>query len=238
MDYLSQWAVEYLSDCLIIVFLTQDAILAAGDSVEEIVRCFDDPTVAVAYGRQLPHAGATPIEAHARVFNYGAKSQKKDSATVPGLKSKVFFCSNSFAAYRRSTVMELGGFRRDLIMGEDMEFAARAIKAGYANLYCATAPVFHSHDYTVWQTIERYFDIGVFDDENSWMREQFGSHKGEGMRFITSELHYLTAHAPGQIPRALLQTFAKIIGYQLGRLQRLLPAGIKRKISMLPSYWR
>ena len=233
-----QWAVGYLSDCVIIVFLTQDAILAANDSVEEIVRCFDDPRVAVAYGRQLPRAGATPIETHARLFNYGAKSEKKDSTTVHRLKSKVFFCSNSFAAYRRSTVMELGGFRRDLNMGEDMEFAARAIKAGYANLYCATACVFHSHDYTVWQTIQRYFDIGVFDDKNSWMREQFGSHKEEGMRLVKSELNYLTMHAPWQIPRALLQTFAKIVGYELGRLQRLLPAGIKRKVSMLPSYWR
>jgi len=232
-----QWAMEYLSDCVIIVFLTQDAILAARDSIAEIVRCFDDPMVAVAYGRQLPHAGATPIETHARLFNYGAKSQKKDSAAATSLKSKVFFCSNSFAAYRRSTVMELGGFRRDLIMGEDMEFAARAVKQGYANVYCATAPVFHSHDYTVWQTVERYFDIGVFDDKNAWMREQFGSHKGEGMRFIKSELNYLTTHAPGQIPRALLQTLAKIAGYQLGRHQRLLPVRLKRKISMLPSYW-
>jgi rhamnosyltransferase len=233
-----QRALDYLSDCSIIVFLTQDAILAASNSLDEIVRCFDDPTVAVAYGRQLPHQGATPIEAHARIFNYGAQSQKKDSAAANRLKSKAFFCSNSFAAYRRSTILELGGFRCDLVLGEDMEFAARAIKAGYANFYCATAPVYHSHDYTVWQTIERYFDIGVFDVENSWMRQQFGSHKGEGMRFIKSEFRYLTAHAPWQIPRASLQTVAKLVGYRLGRLERLLPTGIKRKLSMLPSYWR
>ncbi len=44
-----QWAAEYLNDCDIIVFMTQDAILANRDSLAEIVGCFDDPEVAVAY---------------------------------------------------------------------------------------------------------------------------------------------------------------------------------------------
>jgi rhamnosyltransferase len=233
-----QMAVEYLDDCNIIVFLTQDAILASRDTLAEIVRCFDDPSVAVAYGKQLPHKGATPIEAHARAFNYGPRTFRKDAAAAKQLGTKVFFCSNSFAAYRRSMLTDLGGFRSDLILGEDMEFAARAIKAGYANVYCATAPVYHSHDYTVAQIVERYFDIGVFDDMNPWMREQFGSHKGEGLRFIASELRYLVTHAPLEIPRALVQTAGKLVGYRLGRLERLLPTGIKRRLSMLPSYWR
>jgi rhamnosyltransferase len=233
-----QWAVEYLSDCEIIVFLTQDAILAFRDALEKIVGCFDDPTVAVAYGRQLPHAGATPIEAHARLFNYGERTIKKDAVAAEYLGTKAFFCSNSFAAYRRSAVLAIGGFNCNLILGEDMEFAARAIKAGYANLYCADAAVFHSHDYTVAQMLERYFDIGVFDANNAWMREQFGTHNAEGLRFVRSELHYLAARNPMQIPRAVSQTVAKWIGYRLGRVHRRLPKGLKRKLSMLPSYWR
>jgi rhamnosyltransferase len=233
-----QWAVEYLSDCEIIIFLTQDAIPASTESISEIVRCFDDPSVAVAYGRQLPREGATPIESHARVFNYGPRTLKKDTAAAKQLGTKAFFCSNSFAAYSRLILLGLGGFRRDLILGEDMEFAARAIKAGYSNVYCATAPVYHSHDYTVAQILERYFDIGVFDGTNPWMREQFGSHGGEGLRFVASELRYLAVNAPLEIPRALFQTAGKLVGYRLGRLERLLPTALKRKLSMLPSYWR
>jgi rhamnosyltransferase len=198
----------------------------------------DVSEVAVAYGKQLPHEGATPIEAHARAFNYGPRTFKKNAAAAKQLGTKAFFCSNSFAAYRRSTLIDLGGFRADLILGEDMEFAARAIKAGHANVYCATAAVYHSHDYTVAQIVERYFDIGVFDETNPWMRQQFGSHRGEGMRFIASELRYLASHAPLEIPRALVQTAGKLVGYRLGRLERLLPTGLKRRLSMLPSYWR
>src|SRR6266404_1516066 len=231
-----QWAAEYLSDCEIIVFLTQDAILAGTDAIADLVRCFENPKVAVAYGRQLPHTGATLIEAHSRIFNYGPVSIVKDAAATQRIGTKVFFCSNSFAAYRRSVLLALGGFNRNLILGEDMEFAARAIKAGYANVYCAESEAYHSHDYTAWQLVERYFDLGVFDRRNAWMREQFGSQSGEGFRFISSELDYLRKRAPLQIPRALFQTVAKLVGYRLGLVEEILPNSVKRKLSMLPNY--
>ncbi len=233
-----QWAAEYLHDCDLVVFLTQDAILADADAIAEIVRCFDDPQVALAYGRQLPHAWATPIEAHAREFNYAAQSLKKDAAAADRIGAKVFFCSNSFAAYRRSVLLGLEGFRRDLILGEDMEFAARAIAAGYANYYCASALVHHSHDYTAVQTFRRYFDLGVFDRRHAWMRARFGSHSGEGLRFIRSELRFLAARAPAQIPRSVLRSVAKLVGYRCGRAERWLPRPLKRVLTMQPSFWR
>jgi GT2 family glycosyltransferase len=232
-----QWAAEIL-DCEIIVFLTQDAVPANDSAFAEIVGAFADPEVAVAYGRQLPHIGATPIEAHSRIFNYGKSTQKKDARIAQQIGTKAFFCSNSFAAYRKSVLTDLGGFRRDLILGEDMEFAARAIKAGYANLYCAAAAVYHSHDYTFLQTLRRYFDLGAFDAENSWMREQFGSHGAEGQRFVASEIRYLLDCNAAEVPRALFLTSAKLVGYRLGRIHRKLPNNLKRKLSMSPGFWR
>jgi rhamnosyltransferase len=233
-----QWAAERLADCEIIVFLTQDAILANELALSEIVKCFVDSEVAVAYGRQLPHRGATAIEAHSRIFNYGESAQKKNARNAQQFGTKAFFCSNSFAAYRNSVLTDLGGFRRDLILGEDMEFAARAIKAGYANFYSAAATVYHSHDYTFLQTLRRYFDIGTFDAENSWMREQFGSHGSEGLRFVASEIRYLIDRKTAEVPRAISLTFAKWLGYRLGRIHRMMPIKLKRKLSMSPSFWR
>jgi rhamnosyltransferase len=233
-----QWAAEYLSGCDIVVFMTQDAVLADRDALKEMVRCFEDPSVAVVYGRQLPRRGATAIETHARLFNYGTRSVVKNSAAAASLGSKVFFCSNSFAAYRRSVLLQLGGFKHDLILGEDMEFAARAIKAGYASVYCAASSALHSHDYSLRQVLERYFDLGVFDAQNAWMRECFGSHRGEGIRFMRSELGYLFTHSPLQIPKALLHTGAKLAGYRLGRMEKRLPTALKKKLSMFPGYWR
>jgi rhamnosyltransferase len=165
-------------------------------------------------------------------------SIKKDAMAATSMGAKVFFCSNSFAAYRRSVLLALGGFRRDLILGEDMEFAARAIRAGHANMYCATAQVFHSHDYALQEVFRRYFDLGVFDEMNAWMREVFGSHGGEGTRFVRSELRHVALRSPLEIPRSVLQTVAKLLGYRLGRIQRLMPRIVKRKLSMQPGYWR
>jgi rhamnosyltransferase len=232
-----QLAAEHLSDCDVVVFLTQDAILASPDSISELTRCFEDPIVAVAYGRQLPHANATAIEAHARIFNYGATSLRKDRSAIGRYGTKAFFCSNSFAAYRRDILLHLGGFRRDLILAEDAEFAARAILAGYANVYCATALVRHSHDYTIGQQFNRYFDLGVFEAKNPSLRVEFGSHSDEGARFVASELRYLFSNAAWEVPRALAQTMAKLAGYRLGSIERMLSPGVKRRLSMSPGYW-
>ena len=53
----------------IIVFLTQDAILADEDSIDKLVRVFDDISVGCAYGRQLPHKDANVFAAFARLHN-------------------------------------------------------------------------------------------------------------------------------------------------------------------------
>jgi rhamnosyltransferase len=232
-----QEALEVLSDCELVVFLTQDAIPAGSSALAALVAPFADPQVIVAYGRQLPHRQATAIEAHARVFNYGTESLRKDLSSVPDIGPKAFFCSNSFSAYRRQAVIELGGFRRDLILGEDAEFAARALLAGYAVFYCAAAAAFHSHAYGVRETFRRYFDTGVFHARNAWMLRKFGSHGGEGMRYLRSEIRYLRRRAPLSIPLALLQTLAKAAGYKLGRNERLIPRRIKRALSMTSRYW-
>ena len=233
-----QAAAEYLSDCDIVIFLTQDAVLANVEALSELVSSFDDPSVAVAYGRQLPHPCASAIETHARLFNYCDASQRKDLKASAALGAKVFFCSNSFAAYRRVRLLALGGFRRDLIMGEDAEFAARAILAGFANFYCATALVYHSHDYDCTQLFCRYFDTGVFHARNPWLAAIFGSYGGEGLRFVRSELRYLARRAPQQMPVSMLRTLAKAVGYRFGRAEKYLPRALKTRLSMTPSYWR
>ena len=92
--------------------------------------------------------------------------------------------------------------------------------------------------YTVGEVFWRYFDTGVFHARSPWMREDFGSYGGEGVRFVWSELRFLARHAPAQIPRALVHTMAKIAGYQLGRREKILPRRLKPFLSMTPGYWR
>ncbi len=233
-----QLGVEMLAEAEILVFMTQDAVLAAPDALERLLACFADERVGAAYGRQLPHPGAGAIGAHARLFNYPARSEVKVVADAPRLGIKTAFISNSFAAYRRSALLEAGGFPGDVILSEDTYVAARMLLNGWKVAYCAEAQVFHSHDYSVAQEFQRYFDTGVFHGREPWIRKAFGQPGGEGMRFVRSELRYLARERPFMIPAALTRTLVKFAGYKLGTLERRWPLWLKRRLSMQAGYWK
>src|SRR5579859_1215016 len=117
-------AAEMLPDSDLLLYMTQDAILADATSISKLVAALDDPSIAAAYGRQLPRRGAGEIESHARHFNYPPASNIRGLASREQLGIKAIFISNSFAVYRRSDLMKIGGFPRDPIFGEDTLTAA------------------------------------------------------------------------------------------------------------------
>jgi rhamnosyltransferase len=233
-----QLAAELLPDVEILVFLTQDAVLADSNAIRELLEPFEDPTVAAAFGRQLPRAGATPIEAHARHFNYPPQSNIRvlESRETMGLKT--VFISNSFAAYRRAALMAVGGFPRHVIFGEDTVTAAKLLFSGGKIAYVANAQVYHSHSYTWMQEFRRYFDIGVLHAKESWLLEEFGDAGGEGGRFVRSEFRYLWPSFKSLVPSALVRTVLKLAAYRFGRMERKLSIGFKRRLSMNSAFWR
>ncbi|AYL71345.1 glycosyltransferase family 2 protein [Citrobacter freundii] len=230
-------AVKNVLDSEIIIFLTQDAILSSIDSIKNLISHFEDPLVAAVCGRQLPHTDANPLAVHARIFNYSSKSIIKSKIDVHKLGIKTVFMSNSFAAYRRSVFEELGGFPEHTILAEDMFMAAKMIESGYKVGYCAESAVRHSHNYRPREEFKRYFDTGVFHSCNPWIQRDFGGAGGEGARFVKSEMRYLFKEAPLWIPRALLTTFAKLLGYKLGKRWQSFPLPLCRALSMYKSYW-
>lgn len=221
----------------VVVFMTQDALLAEPIALQRLVSAFADPSVACAYGRQLPHADATPLAAHARAFNYPAASHTVSMADQPQLGLKTCFLSNSFAAYRLADLLAVGGFPPDVILGEDMSVAARLLMRGRRVSYVAEACVYHSHNYTPAQEFRRYFDTGVFHARTPWLLATFGEASGEGLRFVRSELAYVWRYAPTLIPAAIASTLAKWLGYKLGRIEAHLPLVFKRWCSMHKGYW-
>ncbi|MBW4028358.1 glycosyltransferase [Acidipila rosea] len=233
-----QLAAELLPEAEILVYLTQDAILTSPDAIHKLIASFDDPSVAAAYGRQLPRPGAGPIEAHARLFNYPAHSQVRTLASRSELGFKAIFISNSFAAYRRSALMTTGGFPVDTIFGEDTVTAARMLLTGWKIAYVSDAAVYHSHSYTAAQDFRRYFDIGVLHAREPWLLKEFGTTGGEGKRFVFSEIASLWPAHFWLIPSALLRTVAKLAGYQIGRREARLPLGAKRRLSMHRGFWK
>jgi rhamnosyltransferase len=231
-------ALQYIQpEVEVVVFMTQDAVLSSPDALKTLVNAFADPTVACAYGRQLPHDDATPLAVHARSFNYPSSSRTISMIDQAQLGLKTCFLSNSFAAYRLADLLAVGGFPSDVILGEDMSVAACLLMADKRVAYVAEACVQHSHNYTITQEFQRYFDTGVFHARNQWMLKAFGEAGGEGLRFVRSEWKFLWRSAPGWIPAALARTLVKWLGYKLGRLESLLPQALKRWCSMHKVYW-
>lgn len=233
-----QYAASLVSDADILVYLTQDAVLAGANAIENLVASFEDPSVGAAYGRQLPRRGAGPIETHARLFNYPQTSALRSLEDRNTLGFKAIFISNSFAAYRRTALDAVGGFPLDTIFGEDTVVAARMLSAGWNIAYVSEAQVFHSHPYNLTQEFRRYFDIGVLHSREPVLLKEFGKASGEGKRFVFSELRYLWQKNKILIPSAMLRTLAKFSAYRLGRAEAKLSTKTKRKLSMHRAYWK
>lgn len=232
-----QLAASLIPEMDILVYLTQDAILAQPEALDRLLSAFDDSLVGAAYGRQLPRHGAGPIEAHHRNFNYPPQSELRTLADRQRLGLKTAFLSNSFAAYRRSALQQVGGFPGDVIVGEDACVAAKMLLSGWKVAYVADAMVYHSHAYSYGQEFRRYFDAGVFHTSQHWLVEQFGSATGEGWRFIRSELSVLWRTSYWLIPSALLRTALKFIGYRAGLSHNIFGKKWKRQLSMHRGYW-
>ncbi|WP_415880000.1 glycosyltransferase family 2 protein [Methylomonas sp. TEB] len=233
-----QFGVNRLADADILVFLTQDALLAAPDAIEKLLAAFTDDSVGAAYGRQLPHRNAGPIGAHARLFNYPPQSQVRSLQDKVQFGIKTAFISNSFAAYRRSALMGVGGFPVNTIMNEDTFVVGKMLLNGWKVAYCGDAAVFHSHDYGFVDEFKRYFDIGVFHAHTPWLQQTFGGASGEGRRFVVSELKYLLKNAPWLLPSACLRTGLKWLGYKMGgRMHARMPQSLNRRFSLHKAYW-
>jgi rhamnosyltransferase len=233
-----QLAADIFPDAEILVYLTQDAVLSAPEALANLVRPLEDPRVGAVCGRQLPRPGAGEIEAHLREFNYPSQSYVRSLADCAHLGIKATFLSNSFAAYRRSALMEVGGFPSQVIFGEDAYVAGRMLLAGYSIAYAADACAFHSHAYTISEEFRRYFDIGVMHNRERWILEKFGSATGEGKRFVMEQMRYLWERRPVLIPSALVRLATKLIAYWLGGMENSLPLNLKRRLSMHSRYWQ
>jgi rhamnosyltransferase len=222
----------------ILVFLTQDALPANEHSLENLLMSFEDPGVAAAYGRQLPGPGASPFAEHLRLFKYSDQAHVKsvNDKSVYGIETP--FLSDSFSAYRKKALLEIGMFKRGIIFAEDVYAGAKLLLAGYSIAYVPDAAVYHSHNHTLAEECKRYFDTAVFYRSEAWIGEACGANKGEAWRYTKSEFSYMWKRGG---PLLILECFSRsalrVIGFGLGRWYRYLPRTVCRRLSAHPGWW-
>ncbi len=255
-----QWALDQALQAVgqspeFVVCLTQDAILASPQALQNLLAAFHQPEVGAAYGRQLPKPGATWLEAHARLFNYPEASKNVQWQDKDKLGIKTCFLSNAFAAYRLLALQQIGGFPGHLPLGEDTYSAAHLLKEGHHIAYQASASVYHSHNYNVRQDFQRMFDTGVFHTQNPWLLQTFGAAEGEGLRLLKSQWRYLTQANQAQafnpqaatfnkpnllwgIAQLIITNGTKLAGYKIGRVYHCLPKFLLYKFAMHKAFWQ
>lgn len=223
----------------LIVFLTQDAVPVDHEALAQLVRPFvDNPRIAAVYGRQLANSDASPCAAHLRLFNYPPESTVRCLEDRRRLGFKTIFISNSFAAYRRGPLEQVGCFPERLLFGEDTYTLAKLLELGYCVGYAGDARVYHSHNYTLWQEFKRYFDIGAFHAREWAVLSRFGAATGAGRRYVRSEIAYLVKERhPMRIPESLVRNGLKLSAYILGRRAHRLPRRLARSLSLHPLWW-
>lgn len=227
-----------LSDADYIVYMTQDAIPKDFRLLSELVKPFEDPEVAVVYGKQEANINSNVIEQYTRMFNYPSTDKKKTKADYDKLGIKTFFSSDVCAAYRKDIYEELGGFVHRTIFNEDMIFAKKAVDAGYAVYYAAQAKVIHSHDYGLMEQLRRNFDLGVSQREYKEVFSKVSSEK-EGIKLVKQTLTYLYDQKKYiEIFEFVMESGFKYIGYSLGKRYTYLPHSLCQWLSTNKAYWR
>ena len=231
------WTAE-LSDAEIMVFMTQDAVPADRNLIENLVKALEkEKMIAAAYARQLPNEMCSFAERYTRSFNYPEKSYVRTQRDLSLYGIKTFFCSNVCAAYKKEIYQELGGFVRKTIFNEDMIYAGKLIQMGYGIAYAADAKVIHSHNYSCMQQFHRNFDLGVSQAEHPEIFAGVPS-EGEGIKLVKKTINYLIQKRKiWLIPGVILQSGCKYAGYLSGKNYRKLPRKMILWCTMNREYW-
>jgi rhamnosyltransferase len=149
-----------------LVFITQDALPVDMHWLFRLVEgCDSAPDVAGAFGPHRAHPGArlvTQRELQEHFAGFGntlSRARMEDRVRFDrevGHRQFLHFFSNNNSCLRR-TVWERLPFP-DVMFAEDQTWMLAAIKAGYSKAYVPEAAVYHSHDFGVWETLQRNFD--------------------------------------------------------------------------------
>ena len=205
-----------LSKSDIAIFLTQDALPMDLQCLKKLIEPLERFRVVASFGRQIPHADSSPTEKFARLFNYPDTPAIKGLEDIPRLGIKTFFFSNVCSAIKTKEFKELGGFPENIIMFEDLIFAAKAILKGYKIAYVPDAKVWHSHNFSLVQQFRRYQDAGISLRNNAWIFEHSKANR-EGVEFLKRQIVYLSRNHQYQwIPYAIAESVFKFAGFWFG----------------------
>jgi rhamnosyltransferase len=227
------------------VLITHDALPINGQWLANMVAVADsDPQIAGVFGRHVAYPDADPftareLEMHFAGFDAWALVSLDDSERYSrdqGYRQVLHFFSDNNALIRRS-VWEIHPYP-DVDFAEDQIWAQKIIEAGYKKAYARDGVVMHSHDYALFERLQRSFD------EAYAFRRLFGYVLSPGLRSLARSWWALTrrdmnlalqnklwrSHI-GAVLRAPFDNFMRLAGHYLGARGDRLPEGLRQRLS-------
>ncbi|NUP94888.1 MAG: glycosyltransferase family 2 protein [Planctomycetaceae bacterium] len=140
----------------LIALLSQDALPANPDWLENLLAPFEDPLVAGTWARQVPQPACHPyqrinLSAHMAAAQANRVTEPLSptewAALEPSDRMRILVFDNVSSAVRKS-VIRRHPFPKSMF-GEDVEWARTVLLHGYRLVFAANAVVEHSHDVNV-----------------------------------------------------------------------------------------
>ncbi len=214
-----------------LVYLAADAFPTGPQWLLSLLDNFRDESVGAVYGRHIPKPSSKMERQHALGSLYGPERIVKNRSSRERLGYRYYHFSTVNAAIRKSA-WEATRFPDELRVFEDVAIAKRLLDQEWTIVYEPKAMVYHSHDYPARTLFRRYFDIGVvYNRLGIWTKGPKASVRDEGIRTVMSKFQAFRPGQVGAVGKALWCDAAKASGLLLGRNERLLPQGVKRRLS-------
>ena len=205
------------SNADIIVFITQDIIIKDKLWLYYLTKDIIEGKCEETYSRQI--AKDNGIEKYTRERNYPEQSRIFTKKDVENLGIKAFFSSDASSAIKREIFNKLNYYDgKNLPTSEDMYITYKLIMNGYRVKYCADSVIYHSHDYGIKENYKKYYDIGKFFKQNSYLNQYQVTKAGGGMA------KYILKRAIQDKNWKVIFNFipnmvSRVIGMQMGRIR-------------------
>lgn len=166
-----------------IAMITQDALPSSPSWLVELIKpAMEDDRVAGVFGRHIAYPESSvftkyELEQHFAGFSRYPVIELNDRqryASDEGYRQLLYFFSDNNALLRRSVWERIPYPEVDF--AEDQAWARRIVEAGYRKAYANDAAVYHSHEYGLWERLQRSFD------ESYALSRLFDYKQGRGLK--------------------------------------------------------
>lgn len=230
-----------------IAMITHDAQPRDENWLVNLVAPFEkDPRIAGVFGRHIAWPEASPftkrdLDRHFSGFLDQPLVVNRDTdpqlySTSEGWRQFLHFFSDNNACLRR-TVWEQFPYP-EVDFAEDQAWARLIIEKGWSKCYSPDAVVYHSHDYAIFERLQR-----AFDEARSFHRD-FGYSLAPSVLSAVRSFARLTARdilftaksalrsgCLASLPKQILLNFMLIAGHYLGNRHERLPDILQQSLS-------